>query len=60
MTNCKIVTGLDRTSDVFSGRWETAGAELFTLKDRQKHQFCLGPVSGVLFCLLVTCQLYQD
>ncbi|BFZ16805.1 hypothetical protein BsWGS_19843 [Bradybaena similaris] len=36
-----------------SGRWETAGAELFTLKDRQKHQFCLGPTHEELVTHLV-------
>ncbi|XP_012941867.1 probable proline--tRNA ligase, mitochondrial [Aplysia californica] len=36
-----------------SGRWVSAGAELFTLKDRHKHQYCLGPTHEELVTKLM-------
>ncbi|CAL1546346.1 unnamed protein product [Lymnaea stagnalis] len=36
-----------------SGRYTEAGAELFTLKDRHKHEYCLGPTHEELVTKLL-------
>lgn len=35
-----------------SGRWESTGAELFTLKDRHEQEYCLGPTHEELLTSL--------
>ncbi|KAJ8305612.1 hypothetical protein KUTeg_016157, partial [Tegillarca granosa] len=41
-----------------SGRWKTTGSELFRLKDRNQHEYCLGPTHEEIITELVAQEGY--